>query len=863
MNTDIEKLVNDLSALNQNNVIADSFLSLDTSAYPKDMQRLIQTINQTILIGDTRRKDEHNQLETINNIIGSGMWSMEFDTSGKMTRVTWTPTFRYMLGFHDVTDFPDELESWSDRLHPEDKPDTMEAYWDAVAGRRIYDVVYRLMNKAGEYKWFRAKGEVRRRADGTPHLFVGTFIDYSQQKENEILQQENQKTQEALSRTKNALQNINAVLTSLCSDYLSVYRVNCKTDTYEVFKVTDRLRGEVAKIAFAQHTYSETILSYCQNYVLTEDQEYFLKMTSLEHVIEVLKTRKNYSLRYRVRENPDGMVYFEISFGASEDDHVVVGFRNIDSVIQKEESYRMESQHDIEETLEGARTGIWSIEMEDGCEPRMYADRTMRMLIASPQDASPEEHYVNWYSRIDPDYYDTVQKGVDEMVQNGRGEVSYPWHHPVNGRIYVRCGGVIDTHFDKPGIRIKGYHQDITETIEFRKHQEQKIMDALMEARRANQVKSEFLSHMSHDIRTPINGILGMLAIAEKNPDDLQKQRECRDKIRIASEHLLSLINDVLDISKLESGSFNLEKEPFEMMKVLESCHNILVPQAEDLGVLLEMDEGHIAHPYLVGSALHLRQILINIISNGIKYNRSGGKVYVHTEEVSADKENALFRFEIRDTGIGMSQKYLEHLYEPFTQENSDARTNYKGTGLGMAITKKLVEQMNGRIEVESEPGKGTRFILEIPLEISAAEVPADEAAEPEMSCDISGMCVLLAEDNETNREIAEYMLRDAGADVINAENGREALQLFTQSVPGSFDCILMDIMMPVMDGLTAAKEIRASGHPDSKTVPIIALSANVFEDDIAKSREAGMNDHLAKPMDIKKLLTTIAAYRK
>lgn len=519
-----------------------------------------------------------------------------------------------------------------------------------------------------------------------------------------------------------------------------------------------------------------------------------------------------------------------------------------------ERDYPLETVRDMEEILAGSRTGIWSIELEDGCEPRMYGDKTMQMLLGIQKACQPEECYRTWFQNIEPDYVAIVQEAVQEILERGRSEVTYPWNHPTLGRIYVRCGGVNDDKYEKPGHCIKGYHQDITETMVMKQRQDQAIMEALAEAKRANQAKSEFLSHMSHDIRTPINGILGMLHICEKNRDNLEKQQECRQKIRVSAEHLLSLINDVLDISKLESGSFTFAAESFDMRDVLESCMMILGPQAEEQGLDLTEQRIGLQHTRLVGSPLHIRQILINIIGNAIKYNRPNGTIRVLTEEVFAQEELAHYQFIITDTGLGMGEEYQKHIFEPFTQESDDARTSYKGAGLGMSITKKLIDQMGGSIMLESEQGKGSTFRVELPLQIDTRqEIPKNESAV-EIETDISGMHVLLVEDNSINCEIVQYMLEDAGAAVEIAENGKEAVELFAASAEGAFDCILMDVMMPVMNGLDATRAIRAMDRGDALAVPIVALSANAFAEDMKETREAGMNEHLAKPIEMDKM---------
>ena len=530
----------------------------------------------------------------------------------------------------------------------------------------------------------------------------------------------------------------------------------------------------------------------------------------------------------------------------------------------KKRSY-LEGRQSLEDILEGARTGTWTIELEEGCPPRMYADRTMRILLGVTDGIGPEECYRHWFARIEPDYVEMVREAVEEILSSGRGEVIYPWNHPVLGKIYVRCGGVPDRTFEKPGACLNGYHQDITETMVTRKKQEQSIMELLERVRQANSAKSEFLSHMSHDLRTPINGILGMLAILEKSEGDLERQRDCRRKIRVSVEHLLSLVNDVLQVSRLESGRPAAVEEPFDLRAVLEDCVTILSPLAEERAVQMELDTSGLGHGRVIGNPLHVKQILMSVIDNALKYNRPHGSVFVRAEETAFQEGTARCRFVVEDTGIGIGEEFKEHIFEPFTQEHQDARTDYNGVGLGMSIVKKLVDQLRGTVTVDSRLGRGSvvEIVLPIRVDESWREHPPAEPEEPrDGQGSVAGMRVLLVEDNQINCEIVEYILQDAGAEVMTAHDGRAAVDAFGASAPGSFDCILMDLMMPVMSGYEAARVIRGLERADAGTVPIIALSANAFEEDVALAKDAGMNEHLSKPVDIRKMFQAMGRLR-
>ena len=407
-------------------------------------------------------------------------------------------------------------------------------------------------------------------------------------------------------------------------------------------------------------------------------------------------------------------------------------------------------------------------------------------------------------------------------------------------------------------------HQEKLEEANAKLEEQKMALErALEEAQRASLSKTDFLRRMSHDIRTPINGIRGMIEIAEHFTDDLQKQKECRDKVWEASGYLLSLVNNVLDMNKLESGAVVLTEMPFDLPQLLNEVNTVAEMQATEHGLYydVDMEKQQIAHPYLIGSAPHLKQVLMNLASNAVKYNKENGRVTVWCRELSCDGKTAEFRFACKDTGIGMSKEFQKRAFEPFTQEGRDnARTHYDGTGLGLSIVQALVRQMGGRITFESEEGVGTSFLVTLPFQIdpNPQPKPKESVNEP---IDLDGVRVLLAEDNDLNMEIATFFIEQHGAKVTTARNGREAVELFANAPQGTFDLILMDIMMPVMNGYEATETIRGMAREDAKTIPIIAMSANAFQDDIQKSRSVGMNDHLPKPLSTEKLLSAIARH--
>lgn len=403
----------------------------------------------------------------------------------------------------------------------------------------------------------------------------------------------------------------------------------------------------------------------------------------------------------------------------------------------------------------------------------------------------------------------------------------------------------------------------IIRTIDEEKKQElayeDQIRQAMEEAIRASMAKTDFLRRMSHDIRTPINGIQGMIRIAEHYPEDRAKQAECRDKIWHASGYLLDLVNDVLDMSKLETGDMKIEREPFDVTQLLREMNAIVEAQTMERNISYRVESKPKEHTHLIGAQLQLRRILVNIAGNALKYNREGGYIRVSSREVEVKGDTVMYEFVCEDNGRGMSQEFQQRMFEPFSQENDTARTNYEGTGLGLAIVKKLVENLDGQISVTSERGKGSRFVITLPFEIDRNYKETEQVVSAEKNMAISGLQILLVEDNALNLEVAQFILEKSGAQVTIARNGQEALRIFCQAESGTFDVILMDIMMPVMDGFEATRNIRQSDHADAGTVPILAMTANAFEEDIQRCMEAGMNDHISKPIDEEKLLTVVA----
>ena len=494
---------------------------------------------------------------------------------------------------------------------------------------------------------------------------------------------------------------------------------------------------------------------------------------------------------------------------------------------------------------EGNPTGFW---FSDECR-RVLGYETEEGL---PGNGGSSDRFIapDDLARINSEFRIAATEG-------GPYDVNYCVRRKDGKRMWVRAAAKFRR--DDQGIArsCMGVFVDIDDAVKNQARQQQALERALERADRANKVKTDFLHRMSHDMRTPLNSILGLLQICERNSDNEVLLCESHEKIRTAARHLLSLIDDTLQASKLGEGKLELVCEPVDLARLQTDVADIMQLPAANAGVSMEdhQKKESIAHQYVLGSELYLRQIFLNIYSNCIKYNRRGGKVITHVVSNKQPDGKILVRWEIADTGIGMSQEFLKHVFEPFSREEN-AGNSVGGTGLGMPIVKQLVELMGGSIKVSSRLNVGSTFVISIPFEPAAQPQKAEQAAsEPT----IEGCRLLLVEDNDLNAEIAATLLEGDGAYVSIAGDGAQALEAFAKSPAGTFDAILMDVMMPKMDGLAATRAIRALDRPDAARIPIIAMTGNAFQEDVQECLDAGMNAHLAKPIDMTKAGRVIA----
>lgn len=663
---------------------------------------------------------------------------------------------------------------------------------------------------------------------------------------------------EQVGQLNKALENQYDILKALCADYISIYKIDFNTGKYEIYQTGNLHNKEIAEKTRSLNDYKALVRWYASEYVIQEDMDYFCNATSEETIMKHLLEKRDYVIRYRAKGLKQDFCYFDIQYADVShnpgEKNVIMAIRNVDAVVRTEEEMRRNTASAHEETLKGSGIGMWMIVIEEGVKPKMYTDSMMRELLGVDDEILPEDCYAWWYDHVDKNFVSQIDSNMEEILAKGRSEVSYPYNHPDKGTMYIRCGGCKSYDSVHNRIRIKGYHQDVTEIMTIKQKQDKELMDALVEAKRADRSKSEFISHMSHDIRTPINGIIGMVDIASKNPEDAELQKRMCNNVRESAERLLNFMNDVIEYSEMEGSRMKLTHEPVDIANIIGNILELTDKQINDRNIQVVTDYGNDTYK-LAGSLKHIRQVLYNIIENAIKYNKQNGSISISVHNEKTDEEKAECFVTVADTGIGMNREYVEHIFEPFTQGYEDARTSYKGTGLGMAICKRIMDYMQGTIEVKTEPGEGSEFTVKFPLDIYEEDTVADGNAANK---DLAGYNILIVDDNSMNREITQFMVEELGAKAVTTCDGKEALDTFRKSERGDFDCIIMDLMMPVMDGFEASERIRNLDREDAHTIPIIPLSASSSEEDMEKAVESGMNGYLVKPVSIDLLKHTL-----
>ena len=633
------------------------------------------------------------------------------------------------------------------------------------------------------------------------------------------------------------------ILESLSSDFTAIYYLEVNSGKFEPVHIQDETNAsELIRSYSGYKDFYEYAYQYAMRYIPKEEQPEFLWWFSRDNLKSLLKTQVSLTQNYRTYPNVQNQQYFETKVvKVSEDEescHVLLGFRYIDDIIEKEKAIQKRLQNALEEikrsnetisTIAKSYSSIYKIDLEADTYERISGKdiipkagcATKAMYDVCEQDVAPEYRMVdgNWHK---------LRIIVSKRNANGKA---------------IQAIATIRT---------------ISET----KRKELNLFFEAEQAKREAKIKTRFLQSMSHDMCTPLNGISGMLHIADQNPKDLELQKITRNKIHRSLNYLISLVNDVLDMNDLESDHFTEEEVDFDVTKLLESINfdGQQLAREKNIQYILDWYEGQLSHSRFRGYPIYLSRILLIVVQNAVKFTSENGEIHVWMNEKCLDESTSLLEFRCKDTGIGMSQDFIQHAFDLFAQEDSSSRSTYQGTGLGLPIAKKLVEYMHGNIQLESEKGVGTLVSIQIPFKLGK---PIENKNNRHQQISLEGLCVLVAEDNDLNMEIVEYMLERNGIRVVCAKDGQEVIDLFEKSEENKFDFILMDIMMPKINGLDATRKIRALKRLDAKTIPIIAMSANAFVEDIMNSKIAGMNMHLAKPLDETKLINALKQCKK
>ena len=653
----------------------------------------------------------------------------------------------------------------------------------------------------------------------------------------------------------------NRILSGLSRDYTTAFVLNLDTDEYEfVFnQETNHAQKHEEFRAF-----SDYVDAYASAFALPEFRAVMRRELDSNMIKKHFETEDEYHFSFETLPNAAGLSCFQahIVKEYEEGSHFAfLGFRSIDEIVKKERFYKdalqkvnQALQHQLD-MITSALPGGVKISNDDPEYSFKYVSEHFAQMLG--YDTPEELMEASGGTIADLAHPDDLEQGIAEALE----QYNKADHYEITYR--MKCKNGSWKYIEDRGHKIckpDGVIEHWNLILDKNELVEKTI--ALESEKKANQSKSDFLSRMSHDMRTPLNGIIGLMDICMKHPEDRTLVDSSRLKARVAADHLLSLINDTLELSKLENEEAKLAKENFYLPKLLHEVETIAQMRADEECIMIRfMDDPYsVPYPNLIGSSLHVKQIFLNLITNSIKYNRKNGSVDCCLKEEKESDKRVLVDVTIKDTGIGMSEDFLKNIFQPFVQADQGARSQYKGTGLGMAIVKELLDRMDGTIEIDSVENQGTSIHVVIPFEIAEEPAVVQEMSELPKE-NLSGCRILLAEDNELNREIAAFLLKDEGISVTEAEDGRQALECFLKMPDGYYDAVLMDIMMPVMDGYQAAMAIRGSGKQDAGMIPIIAMTANAFAEDKRKTMEAGMNAHLSKPLNVPELMDTIRKF--
>ena len=921
---------------------------------------------------------EYENLTLINGAICSGHWYFDCDENGKIVDVSWSHAFRRMLGYHDILDFPNKLDSWSELLHPQDKERVMNQLYSAIADKTNqikYNVEYRLRMKDNRYQWFRASAEVIRRVDGTANRIAGIFVNIDAEKKR-IMQE----------------QKLAAFHRAFTKSNLCEYYVNLEKNSFETFKVEASLMTAFEK----SHTWDEFISHFVEYYVIDENKKTVTDFYNRSYIAEKLKgLETELSLECRIILNgKERWVRNVIMRGEIEDsEYAMIFLRDITEA--KEENIKLQKMAsdnaNKEQLIQSMVRLVDRFAVCDLKNDRYRFYNLKGQMIYKPLGRYSEfqEQLLVNYKTMKPLEPMDMLLSPENICKNLTGENDiYKFEYCSQNEDVYKIASFIPLEWEaeKP-VKVLWVSMDVSQEKKAEIESHKALKDAYKAAENASRAKSEFLSNMSHDIRTPMNAIVGLTAIAGANIDNKARVMECLCKITKSSRHLLGLINGVLDMARIESGRMSLSEEDFSLPELVDNLVTLTKPSIDEHKHALEVHVRHIEHEAVCGDSLKIQQLFVNLLSNAIKYTPDGGNITFSIEEKpNGFSELGCYEFIIEDNGIGMSPEFQKIMFEPFSRADDQRTTRIQGTGLGMAITRNIVNLMNGSIKVDSALNRGTKIIVTIFLKLQESEkeqekelvdlpvlvvdddktccestvatlseigiagewvLSGKEAVRrcyehhekkedyfaiildwkmPEMdgietarqirkrigsditiillssfefseieseakaagvdafiakplfrsrltatlrrfvsekkektardyleSTDYSGKRILLVEDNELNREIASEILQMTGVEVEYAENGKIAVEKVLNAPANRYDLAFMDIQMPVMNGYEATAAIRGLSGERGQ-LPIVAMTANAFAEDVQMAKNAGMNGHIAKPLDVKKL---------
>ena len=801
----------------------------------------------------------------------TALWRIEYDEKGEISKCTWSSSFRKMFGYESQADFPDEWASWLKLIHPADKEYVENEYTAALqdySDTKIYDIEYRMRGKQSGYRWYRDVAHITRRADGTPLVAEGVVVLQKSSvneklrlalREAEKANRESQAKTEMLRRTEDFNRNI--LDKSACG--MVSYRLPNHDNMYlnaaalRVFGARD--------IAEAETEVPRTLTAAVFNDSAVVDKliEIQKQDGSVDYECQVTNSKgrtSNLLLHSETVTNPLGERIAYTTFLDVSENKQLLAIND-----------RLSRQNHVIIGLAREYSSVWLIENE-GNFVRRYkgtgSNRFVEEVLNVIEDGICYNDGMNYYMSLcvlKDDWEDFAKKTQYETVlaeirKKPIYNVVYRRHYKGKIEYFQISYALVDKNSDSSNF-VMGY-KNINDLVLADHKRNEELAAALAAAEQANIAKTQFLNSMSHDIRTPMNAIIGFTSLAASHIDKPELLQDYLQKISVASEHLLALINDVLDMSRIESGKMRIVEKPMHLSELLEEIRTIIQPTVGAKQLELVLDTVDVEHEHIIADRLRLTQVLLNILGNGVKFNKVGGMISLQIkEERNAPQGCANYKFIIRDTGIGMSTEFQKHIFESFSRAETATVSGIQGTGLGMAITKKIVDMMNGTIAVKSKLGVGTEFDVCLTFRIAGekkAAKPQLAQTKAEIEAALQGKHILLVEDNKLNQEIAQTILTEAGFVIDTADDGTVAVEKLRQAAAGRYDLVLMDIQMPLMDGYEATRRIRAL-NTENASIPIIAMTANAFDEDKEKALAAGMNGHLAKPINICLLKKAIA----